>query len=313
MPNAKRKLKNQGKLLLRRIFEFGQKLGVDVLPRHFYSEIPDIGLLRTTNQWRSPLSMQGIAKGIDHQIELVREWTSPFKNNLADLKVHANALRTSEREEGYGEIEADVLYCFVRSVRPKTIIQIGCGVSTAVCLMAARDENYTPRIVCIEPYPSEFLKEADKSGSIKLFPQKVQDVEIDLFRQISRGDLFFVDSSHTLAPAGEVDQIILEILPTICPGAYIHFHDIWFPYDYSPHVLSRDLFFYHETSLLYAFLCMNERYSLVASLSLLCHSRKDELEACFPHMSTAKFTDGIMTAPGHYPSSAYLLAEDRKV
>ena len=54
---------------------------------------------------------------------------------------------------GDDEVEAEFLYCFIRAQRPKRIVQIGCGVSTAVCLLAARDEGYSPRIICIEPYP----------------------------------------------------------------------------------------------------------------------------------------------------------------
>src|SRR6516164_1613425 len=38
----KRRVKNLGKRALRRLFEAGQRCGFDLLPRHFYSQIPDI-------------------------------------------------------------------------------------------------------------------------------------------------------------------------------------------------------------------------------------------------------------------------------
>lgn len=144
---------------------------------------------------------------------------------------------------GYGEIEADFLYCFVRCLRPASIVQVGCGVSTAVCLLASRDEGYNPRIICIEPYPTVFLRNAHESGGVTLIRKKLQDLTLECPKWVGKGDLFFVDSSHTLGPAGEVSQIILEILPRLLPGAYVHFHDITFPYDYDPHVLSSGLFF----------------------------------------------------------------------
>ncbi len=45
-------------------FHLGQRLGWDILPRHFYSEIPDINLLRRTTSWRKPYSLVGV-RGVD--------------------------------------------------------------------------------------------------------------------------------------------------------------------------------------------------------------------------------------------------------
>jgi hypothetical protein len=210
-------------------------------------------------------------------------------------------------DEGYGIIEADFLYCFLRHLRPAKIVQVGCGVSTAVALLASDDEvGYNPTIICIEPYPTVFLRDAHTSGRITLIQKKLQDIKIECCKWINEGDLFFVDSSHTLGPAGEVSQIILEILPRLVPAAYVHFHDIWLPYEYSPEILSSSLFFWHETALLYAFLCMNARYRIALSLSLLHHVRRSELELCFPYMEPAEFVDGVMSKEGHYPSAIYL-------
>lgn len=60
MNTLKRRLKNQGKGFVRGVFELGQAVGIDILPRHFYSEIPNIRQLRKETQWRKPLSLEGI-------------------------------------------------------------------------------------------------------------------------------------------------------------------------------------------------------------------------------------------------------------
>lgn len=305
---VKRRLKTHGKFLLRQVFEVTQRLGFDVLPRHFYSEIPDIRQLRQELSWRTPFTMDGINGTPDQQLEFVRLTTSSYRGHVTDLQIHKRAIQMNGSDEGYGEIEADFLYCFIRHHRPRTIIQVGCGVSTAVCLLAARDEQYSPRIICIEPYPTQFLQDAHTSGTIDLVRKKVQDVDVSFFAQLERDDMFFIDSSHTLGPCGEVTRIVGGILPTISAGVFVHFHDIWFPYDYCPHVLTSDLFFLHETPLLYAFLCMNQRYSIAASLSQLVHTRKRELTQCFPNMVPAEFSDGLMVGQGHHPSSIYLRA-----
>jgi len=65
---------------------------------------------------------------------------------------------------------------------------------------------------------------------------------------LAAGDLFFVDSTHTLGPAGEATRIILEFLPRLRKDVLIHFHDIVFPYDYTPDILDGAMFFPHESA-----------------------------------------------------------------
>jgi hypothetical protein len=115
-----------------------------------------------------------------------------------------------------------------------------------------------------------------------------------------------VDSSHTLAPAGEVNLILLEAVPRIPTGAYVHFHDIHFPYDYSPDTMSSALFFPHETALLYAFLLMNDSFEIAASLSMLHHLKIDDLVLFFPDMQPMEFDQGLTRKGGQYPSSIFL-------
>ena len=302
-----RELKNRAKRLLRGALEVGQRFGVDVLPRHYYSEIPNIRELRRSTEWRQPLSMARIYGDIASQIDFVDRCTMPFREELPRLMVLKRALAMNGTDEGFGSVEADFLYCFVRKYRPLNIVQVGCGVSTAVILMASMDQGYKPNIVCVEPYPTAFLQEAAAAGEIRLVEKKLQEVYQDCAGWVSEGDLFFVDSSHTLGPGGEVSRIILEILPHLSSCVFTHFHDIWFPYDYDPRVLSDTLFFWHETAMLGAFLSMNRQFRIEASLSMLHHQMTDELRRCLPTYNPARFVDGIHSGgAGDYPCSVYL-------
>ncbi|MFP5228624.1 MAG: class I SAM-dependent methyltransferase [Acidobacteriota bacterium] len=303
----KRKLKTDGKKMLRRVFEIGQRLKLDILPRHFYSEIPDINVLRSTRQWRAPRSMAGVQSDLNAQAEWVESCTRDYRASLRHWRIHRTAVEINGSDEGYGEVEADFLYSFIRRTKPPRILQIGCGVSTAVCLLAARDEGYEPEVICIEPYPTDYLKRESEAGRIRLIPRKVQDVGLECVTWLGEGDLFFVDSSHTLAPAGEVNLIILELLPRLATGTYVHFHDITFPYDYGSDLLSSGLFFWHETALLYAFLLMNPHFEIAASLAMLHHLRPNHLARCFPDMRQRPFEEGLSVGEGQFPSSIYLL------
>jgi hypothetical protein len=292
------------KLLSHKIFVFGQRFGLDVLPRHFYSEIPDIRKLHRSTRWRKRYSMQSVA-GADckEQLDFLRKLTAtPIAERAT---VYESACRDNG-VAGYGPIEAELLLHYVVACRPRSIVQIGAGVSTAVILRAAKICGYKPDLTCIDPFPTQLLHRLDAEGSIRLIKQPVEDVHADLAGQLRSGDLLFTDSTHTLGPAGEVSRLILEWLPCLNPGVRLHFHDIIFPYDYQPDTLTAALFFPHESALLHAFLCMNPSFRILCSLSMLHHDRRAELATIFPNYRPCKTEDGIALDAGHFPSSIFL-------
>lgn len=305
--STKRKLKTTAKLGLRRAFEVGQRLGIDVLPRHFYSEVPDIRMLRASDHWKRPFSMAGV-EGTETggQLAFVEAQCTPEAVEAMQARDLHAAAGEQNGEPGYGRTEADFLYAFVRSTQPAQIVQIGCGVSTALCLMAAEDAGYTPEVICIEPYPTPYLRRLADAGNVRLVEQKVELVDLAVIDALGDDLFFFVDSTHTLGPAGEVSRIILEMLPRLKPGAYVHFHDITFPYDYDRNTLDTALVFPHESVLLHAFLAFNGRFALAASLSMLHYAAPRALAASLPNYRPAGNDEGLETTPGHFPSAAYL-------
>lgn len=308
MPIA-RTAKTLLKTALARLFHVGQRLGWDVLPRHFYSEIPDIGKLRRSTHWRKAFSMIDVpGAGLDAQLDFVeRTMPQPIRELLARTPVHEAAC-AENGEPGYGPIESEFLYAFVTTHRPARIVQIGCGVSTAVCLAAARDSGSATAITCIDPYPTAFLRKAADEGQITLIQAPVESLDYDFLGTLRSGDLFFVDSTHTLGPGGEVSRIILEMLPRLAPGVHAHFHDISFPYDYQGDILTTALFCWHESTLLHAFLACNSRFRILASLSMLHYGRQDALKALFPGYQPRLSEHGVTVTEGDYPSSIFLQA-----
>ncbi len=302
-----RAIKNLLKAALRKTFELGQRGGVDILPRHFYSEIPDLRSLRTETAWRQPFTMMGVAgMAVESQLNFVRTCLpAEIKNYLRDTDIHQAAC-AANGEPGYGSVEGDFLFAFVASQRPQEIFQIGCGVSTAICVSAAAHAGYHPRITCVEPYPSPFIKELAQRGVVRLIQKKAQELEFATVEALGAGAFLFVDSTHALGPAGEVSRIILELLPRLKPGARVHFHDILFPYDYDRHILAGTLFFQHESVLLHAFLAHNYRFSVQASFSFLHHMAPQELAGLLPRYKPAPHSAGLAIGPGDFPSSTYL-------
>jgi hypothetical protein len=303
----RRAVRNAVKRLFARAFAVGQRFGLDILPRHFYSEIPELRKLRRTEHWRKPYSLIGVpGADPDGQLAFVRSVLGDGRRErVARGDIYAAACARNG-EPGYGPVEADFLFAYVAAQRPGRIIQVGCGLSTAVCLMAAEEAGYRPALTCVEPYPNAFLTASARAGTIDLVPRPVEELAHGSLTGLGPGDLFFVDSSHTLGPAGEVTRIILEILPRLAAGVRVHFHDIWFPYDYSCGILDGELFFWHETALLHAYLAFNSRTRVLASLSQLHYTRRDALRELLPNYRPREDADGLAVGAGHYPCSIFL-------
>jgi hypothetical protein len=289
------------------VFRTGQRFGLDILPRHFYSEIPDHRRLAEQSAWKRPFQAPVTGWGdLDQQLAFAADVLGTTGRDVETL--HRQACDMAG-EVGFGPVEVAALHSFVTRARPPAIVQVGCGVSTATILLAAQEAGYQPEITCIEPFPSTFLAESSSSGLIALWRRPAQDVLGEVAEKVHslpEGALFFVDSTHTLGPAGECTRLICEVLPRLRAGRYAHFHDIVFPFDYSPNLLRGGLFFWHESALLMAFLSCNQRFELAASLSMLHHQRPEQLRRLFPGYVLRKFDAGLALDEGHFPSSCYL-------
>ncbi len=258
-----RKLRELGKACLHRTFEAGQRLGVDILPRNFYSSIPDIAALRSTDDWRGPRSMVGVAGAdLDEQMAFVASCcTDTLRVRTARGDIAPDAWKDNG-EVGFGIVEADFLHCFIASKRPAKVVQVGAGVSTAVILRAAREGGFPIEVVAIDPYPTPYLRSMAQAGRIRLVAERAQAVASEELTAVGEGGLLFVDSTHTVKVGSEVNRIILEIIPRLPAGTHVHFHDIDFPYDYPSSVLD-GLFFPTESTLLHALLVHNSRVAIL--------------------------------------------------
>jgi predicted O-methyltransferase YrrM len=252
--------------------------------------------------------MEGVAGAdIGAQLSFLRECCLPPLPERLQSGIHQYACKENG-QPGYGPVEADFLYCFISTKRPNKIVQVGCGVSTAIMLLAAKEANYKPEIICVDPLPTEYLTRTAQQKLIELIAEPAQEVDLEVLTRLGIGDLLFVDSSHTMRPGSEVNRIILEVLPRLPSGSFVHFHDIYFPYDYQSSVLTT-LFFSGESTLLHAFLIENRRYSIAISLSMLHHACPKQMQSLLTNYRPAAMHYGLHTieqGSGHFPSATYL-------
>lgn len=252
------------------------------------------------------LDVAGSSVGL--QLEFLRSLASPEVQEVWRSRSLFAEASEANREPGFGVVEHDVLFAFVAQRRPPRIVQVGAGASTYVMLEAAKFAGYEPEVVCVDPYPTSFLREASRAGSITLIARPAQDVELEVLTGLGDGGMLFVDSTHTVKPGSEVNRIIFEALPRLPAGSWVHFHDILWPYDHRRNVLVDDLFFWNESVLLLAYVTGNPRFSIAISLSMLHYQARDELRAALPRYSPLPDRDGLAprSGDGHFPSSTYL-------
>lgn len=243
--------------------------------------------------------------GIESQFAFVEECCSEDLIKRQGKGDIYDCCRNENGEPGFGRLEADFLYCFISTKRPQRIIQVGAGLSTAVILLAAKESGYNAEIICIDPYPNRFLKRTDRANRIRLIPQKVQLVDFEMLTELGDNGFLFIDSTHTVKPGSDVNHLILEVLPRLRVGSWVHFHDIYFPFDYSRDILSDGLFFPNESVVLHTFLIDNQKYTLRVSLGMLHYADPLKLQNFLPNYRPSKNSYGLRISEGDFPSSAY--------
>lgn len=296
------------------LIKFLQKLGINLLHYSFYSNIPNWQMLHKQTFWQEPRSMSGInGVNINEQINFAEKCVNSLadKTILHDLNIINHAIN-EQKEWGYGPIEADFLFSFICCYQPNKIIQIGSGVSTSIILRALETVNkLDTKIICIEPYPSNYLKKLAKNNTIELITEIAQNVPQEIFLDLNKNDLLFIDSTHTVKVGSEVNMIIHEILPRLNEEVFVHFHDIYFPFDYQRNIKST-MYFWNETSLLYAFLTNNNNYTIRFSQSMCHYADYLALKRLFPNYDPQENNKGLRRDHNvdgfkkHFPSATYL-------
>jgi hypothetical protein len=184
----------------------------------------------------------------------------------------------------FGPGDAEYFYSIVRLMRPSSIIEVGSGLSTllaekAVSASRIQVPSYRCRHICIEPYEMPWL---EKISGLEVIRQRLEDVDIELFLQLRRGDILFIDSSHVIRPQGDVVSAYLQILPRLASGVLIHVHDIFTPRDYPEEWLVNEVRLWNEQYLLEAFLTMNSEFRVIGAVDFLSRHHWQEISQKCP-------------------------------
>jgi predicted O-methyltransferase YrrM len=238
-----------------------------VPPGYFYSPYPDEGdakkQLERVEQ-RKDFHIPGIALKDDALLAL---WNRLLpKMAEAPFKEQANQQhRYHWVNDFYSFGDASVYFGLISLFKPKKIIEIGSGFSSALALDTRDYLGLETQLTFIEPYPhilNQLLRDSDRQ-TVTLIEDKVQNVSLDVFAALEPNDILFVDSSHVMKTGSDVCFEIFEILPVLKPGVIVHFHDIFFPFEYPEKWVLSDKRAWNELYALRAFLMYNNAFDIL--------------------------------------------------
>lgn len=253
---------------------------------HFYSPIPSSGdFERHTARIFNNIgrTLPGIDLNENGQIELLNAFRELYEQ-LPFCDEKSGNLRYYYRNPAYGHSDAIFLNLILRHAKPKRVLEIGSGFSSCM-LLDTNELWFDNSIACtfIEPFPellNSLLKEGD-SARVDIIPTGVQDVDTSLFETLQANDVLFVDSTHVSKFGSDVNHIIFNILPTLASGVFVHFHDIFFPFEY-PEQWIKEGRAWNEAYMLRAFLQHNTAYEVVMFNTFVQRFHRDFFEKNMP-------------------------------
>lgn len=252
---------------------------------HFYSPIPSLDEIKTNKDkiFLKDKILHAIDLNEKGQVDLLNKFFH-YYNDLPFKSKKENNLRYYYENEFFSYSDAIILYSMMRHLKPKKIVEIGSGFST--CLMLDVNELFLKdetKIECIEPFPqilNSLLNDLDKN-KFTLREENLQKINTDLFKSLDKGDILFVDSTHVSKVGSDVNYIIHEILPQLNNGVYVHFHDIFYPFEY-PEKWIFEGRAWNEAYMLRAFLEYNKFFKITCFNSFISYKYSDLLKKLLP-------------------------------
>jgi len=136
-----------------------------------------------------------------------------------------------------------------------------------------------------DPYPRGLVPVATERPVVHEL--RTQDVPAERFLELEQDDLLIVDTTHVVKMGGDVNRVVLDVLPRLAPGVLVHFHDIWLPWEYHAGLVA-ELGFWNEQYLLQAYLAENARWEVVVAAQALARTRRGDLEDMFPSFAGSR-------------------------
>lgn len=249
---------------------------------HYYSPHPDIARLRARSAtlFADREEFAGVDLRVAEQLELIDE-LAPFARALpfAADPGEAGDLLYHYDNRPYPWGDGVVYAAMLQWARPRRILEVGAGYSTVLALDVRDRLGGEPfDLVSVDPHPERLrgLLGGTVPADFTLVAEPIQDVGPALAAELGDGDVLFVDSTHVVKAASDVNHIVLELLPRLAPGVLVHFHDVFGNFQYPREWLLGGRA-WNEAYLVRAFLAFNTDFEVVVFAPWLARHRPEAI------------------------------------
>jgi predicted O-methyltransferase YrrM len=246
-------------------------------PGHFYSPLPsreEIAEAFARGGFGPPFP--GIDLNEAGQVARLERF-APFYAEQPFPEEQTEGKRFFLKNPSYGHFDAIMLYCMLREARPKRIIEVGSGFSSAAMLdVNERVLGGGVEFTFIDPDMirlRKLLRPEDEKRTT-LIEKRVQDVPLEAFAKLGENDVLFIDSSHVSKIGSDVNRLYFDVLPMLAPGVLIHIHDVAGNLEYPREWLDEGRA-WNEQYLLRALLMYNAAYRIELFTGWLFNTRHE--------------------------------------
>jgi Methyltransferase domain len=259
-------------------------IGLELLERSYHNPLPEIRQL-PAEMWTEPRDMPGVDLGVQRALVLLgklRPYIAEFRPPL-HADAHGSTGSFYLANGAYESVDAESLYGLLRYLQPKYVLELGSGATSHVIDFARRantrhQQPFTHEIV--DPFP--FGNAMGPVSGPEVRSIRAEALDPSEFEKLESGDVLFVDTTHTVKTGGDVVHLILEILPRLASGVYVHVHDIFLPYEYPREWVTTMRRAWAEQYMLQAFLAFNPTYEVIFPAQAVARAAPDQVREAIP-------------------------------
>jgi len=256
-------------------------------PGHFYSPVVDINDKHVTQAVRDPPPVRD-SGGIhidQPRMEAFCERLSRHHRLFPFTRQPQPGFRYFYDNGAFDAHDAAVLFSMLLEYQPRRVIEVGSGYSS--CLMLDTNERFFDgglQLTLIDPALDQIRSQIPlgDTSRAELIPAKVQDVPLSVFEPLRENDILFLDSSHAMKTASDVNYYLFEILPSLAPGVLIHIHDMPHLFEYPEQWVLEHKRSWNEAYAVRAFLQYNREFPILYWTNFAAKVFPDKLLALMP-------------------------------
>lgn len=240
----------------RKFLPFTQLLGFSILGDHFYEPVPNLKFIRTSYK-DEPRQLPGFPVSPSWAQD-VEEKVTPY---IAEYLSSPASQKYGLTNWFYGGWDGAYYYCLIRSRKPRTITEVGQGISTWIAGKALERnaaEGHPGEIVSIDPY----FHGENAAGNTRIVTAELQQIPPADREALAAADIFFIDSSHVAKWGSDVLHLFESWIPSVGVDTLVHIHDIFTPYDYPVDWFLEQKRFWNEQYIFESFMAFNDCFQI---------------------------------------------------